>query len=243
MQLKDRQGSRLVFLMFLLHFPIGSGRVACCFPAPLDKPADRLPPHSRQAIKKYVLANNNLGGVTDAMLTSHFNKALTRGSETGVFERPKGKFCQACCLLILNLTIDVGASGPVKIAHSKKATSPPAAKKTESKTAPKAKTETKSVPKTAAAKKAAVRVLDSLKMFHCADLVKPATKAATAKKSSGKKAPAAASTTATKAAPKAAAAKKAAPAKATKAKANSSKPRKSASAVSDPDLDCLSDPY
>lgn len=48
--------------------------------------------HSRQAIKKYVLANNNLGGVSDAMLSSHFNKALARGTETGAFERPKGMY-------------------------------------------------------------------------------------------------------------------------------------------------------
>lgn len=45
---------------------------------------------SRQALKKYVLANNNLGGVTDAQFTTQFNRALTRGSETGVFTRPKG---------------------------------------------------------------------------------------------------------------------------------------------------------
>ncbi|KAL1303347.1 hypothetical protein AAFC00_006746 [Neodothiora populina] len=101
---------------------------------------------SRQAIKKYVLANNNLGGVSDAMLSSHFNKALTRGSETGVFERPKVQ----------------GPSGPVKLSSSvkkeaAKAASPPTAKKTEGKAAPKKaaakpKTEGKVAPKKAAAK-------------------------------------------------------------------------------------------
>ena len=46
--------------------------------------------HSRQALKKYVQANNNLGGATDATFTSHFNRALQKGSETGTFARPKG---------------------------------------------------------------------------------------------------------------------------------------------------------
>jgi histone H1/5 len=47
-------------------------------------------PNSRQSIKKYVQANNNLSGVTDATFTAQFNKALQKGSETGVFARPKG---------------------------------------------------------------------------------------------------------------------------------------------------------
>jgi histone H1/5 len=46
--------------------------------------------NSRQAIKKYVQANNNLGGVTDATFTTQFNKALQKGSDSGVFARPKG---------------------------------------------------------------------------------------------------------------------------------------------------------
>lgn len=46
---------------------------------------------SRQALKKYVQANNNLSSVTDAAFTTQFNRALAKGSETGVFERPKGK--------------------------------------------------------------------------------------------------------------------------------------------------------
>jgi hypothetical protein len=45
---------------------------------------------SRQAIKKYVQANNNLGGVSDATFTNQFNKALQKGSDSGVFDRPKG---------------------------------------------------------------------------------------------------------------------------------------------------------
>jgi len=45
---------------------------------------------SRQSLKKYVKANNNLT-VTDAMFDSLFNKALRNGVEKGVFEQPKGK--------------------------------------------------------------------------------------------------------------------------------------------------------
>lgn len=48
------------------------------------------PRSSRQALKKYVLANNNLGTTTDKQFSSNFNKALTSGSEKGVFARPKG---------------------------------------------------------------------------------------------------------------------------------------------------------
>lgn len=47
--------------------------------------------YSRQAIKKYVQANNNLSGVSDGVFTAQFNKALQKGSESGVFMRPKGK--------------------------------------------------------------------------------------------------------------------------------------------------------
>lgn len=46
--------------------------------------------NSRQALKKYVLANNNLAGTSDAAFTTQFNKALQRGSDNGVFARPKG---------------------------------------------------------------------------------------------------------------------------------------------------------
>jgi len=45
---------------------------------------------SRQALKKYVQANNNLSGVTDAQFSTQFNRALQRGSDAGAFARPKG---------------------------------------------------------------------------------------------------------------------------------------------------------
>ncbi|PNS16144.1 Histone H1 [Sphaceloma murrayae] len=92
---------------------------------------------SRQTLKKYVMANNSLGNISDGVYTARFNQALAKGSETGVFVRPKG------------------ASGPVKLgkatgAKPAKASSPPAAKETKPKTATKAKT-TKAAPKKAAA--------------------------------------------------------------------------------------------
>jgi len=73
---------------------------------------------SRQALKKYVRANYNLGTVTDATFTARFNQALSKGSETGTFDRPRG------------------ASGPVKLGKGKAA---PAEKKAAPKTASKPK--------------------------------------------------------------------------------------------------------
>ncbi|EQB54445.1 hypothetical protein CGLO_05730 [Colletotrichum gloeosporioides Cg-14] len=45
---------------------------------------------SRQALKKYVKANNQINVVSDTMFDSLFNKALRAGVEKGVFEQPKG---------------------------------------------------------------------------------------------------------------------------------------------------------
>ncbi|KAK4542406.1 hypothetical protein LTR36_006863 [Oleoguttula mirabilis] len=96
---------------------------------------------SRQALKKYVKANNELGSVTDAQFTSQFNRALLKGSESGVFARPKG------------------TSGPVKLAGpTKPAAAAPAAKAAPATKAPaKAKTATTkaAAPKKSPAKKAA----------------------------------------------------------------------------------------
>jgi histone H1/5 len=54
--------------------------------------------HSRQAIKKYVKANNTINTPSGAQFDSLFNKALKSGVEKGDFAQPKG------------------ASGPVKLA-------------------------------------------------------------------------------------------------------------------------------
>ncbi|KAK1715490.1 uncharacterized protein BDZ83DRAFT_635667 [Colletotrichum acutatum] len=45
---------------------------------------------SRQSLKKYVKANNQINTVSDNMFDSLFNKALRAGVEKGVFEQPKG---------------------------------------------------------------------------------------------------------------------------------------------------------
>jgi len=80
---------------------------------------------SRQAIKKYIKANNNLGATTEAAFNSHINRALATGDETGVFERPKGP------------------SGPVKLKKPATAAKPAPAK-------PAAKPAAKSASKPAA---------------------------------------------------------------------------------------------
>lgn len=90
--------------------------------------------HSRQAIKKYIKANNTLGDISDTAFNSHLNRALAAGEKNGDFLRPKG------------------ASGPVKLA--KKEAKPAAAKK-ESKPASEKKTTTKKATTKAAPKKAA----------------------------------------------------------------------------------------
>jgi hypothetical protein len=53
--------------------------------------ADLTCPNSRHAIKKYIRANNNLGDITDAMFSSHVNRAIANGEKNGEFVRPKGK--------------------------------------------------------------------------------------------------------------------------------------------------------
>ena len=88
---------------------------------------------SRQAIKKYIQANNKLNVATPSVFDSLFNRALKAGAEGGHFTQPKG------------------TSGPVKIA--KKEPKPAAPKKADTKTTK--KTDTKTTKKAAAPKKAA----------------------------------------------------------------------------------------
>lgn len=66
---------------------------------------------SRQAIKKYVKANNKITTTSETQFDSLFNKALKSGVEKGDFSQPKGP------------------SGPVKLAKKEA--------KTEKKAAPK----------------------------------------------------------------------------------------------------------
>ncbi|KAA6411356.1 MAG: histone H1 [Lasallia pustulata] len=68
---------------------------------------------SRQAIKKYILANNKTAAATPTVFDTQFNKALRTGVEKGDFTQPKG------------------TSGPVKLAK-KDGSSKPAAPTTKS---------------------------------------------------------------------------------------------------------------
>ena len=73
--------------------------------------------HSRQAIKKHVRNNHQLGSTTDAAFDKHIASALNNGEKSGEFERPKGP------------------SGPVKLARKDSAAKSSASKpKTEKKT-------------------------------------------------------------------------------------------------------------
>lgn len=76
-------------------------------------------PHSRPAIKKYILANNKSTAATAAVFDSQFNKALRTGVEKGDFTQPKGipdppKPCLAFTTAPLNAFISSShlAGGP-----------------------------------------------------------------------------------------------------------------------------------
>ncbi|KAK4890754.1 hypothetical protein LTR27_010573 [Elasticomyces elasticus] len=131
---------------------------------------------SRQALQKYVQANNNLN-ITDARFRALFNAALARGSESGVFARPKG------------------SSGPVKLAGPTKAGSPAAPKPAATKKAPaKAKaTPTKKAPakkivakKTTTAKAPAAKKTVAKKAAPAKKATATKSKATTTKANTGK---------------------------------------------------------
>ncbi|KAK7540588.1 linker histone H1 and H5 family-domain-containing protein [Phyllosticta citribraziliensis] len=46
---------------------------------------------SRQAIKKYVMANNKIGDITDNQFNQHINRAIQQGVAKGIFDQPKGE--------------------------------------------------------------------------------------------------------------------------------------------------------
>jgi histone H1/5 len=52
--------------------------------------------NSRQAIQKYIKANNKVGNVSDAAFKSHVNRAIASGVEKGDFSQPKGMFAPSC---------------------------------------------------------------------------------------------------------------------------------------------------
>lgn len=53
---------------------------------------------SRQAIKKYIQANNNTNAASSNVFDSQFNRALKNGVEKGEFSQPKGMFCHSLIL-------------------------------------------------------------------------------------------------------------------------------------------------
>ncbi|MCJ1471422.1 hypothetical protein MMC13_000061 [Lambiella insularis] len=102
---------------------------------------------SRQALKKYILANNKTSAASPAVFDTQFNKALRTGVEKGDFQQPKGP------------------SGPVKLAKKEASvkaettttaasTEKPATKKSTTK-APKTEQKAKAPKKTATKAKAA----------------------------------------------------------------------------------------
>ncbi|KAI3395341.1 hypothetical protein diail_1397 [Diaporthe ilicicola] len=105
---------------------------------------------SRQSLKKYVKANNNIQTQTDAMFDSLFNRALKAGVDKGVFVQPKGAS---------GGTKLAKKSAPVKKEAAPKEKKPAAEKKETAKKAtakkPAAKKEGAAATKKAAPKKAA----------------------------------------------------------------------------------------
>jgi hypothetical protein len=70
----------------------------------LEPSADTPRFYSRQAIKKYIQANHDLGGTTDAAFNTRLNKAIQAGTEAGVFDRPKGKYF---ALIVVNFVFPI----------------------------------------------------------------------------------------------------------------------------------------
>src|SRR5436305_14395642 len=62
-------------------------------------PANSLNLISRQAIKKYVKANNKVQFASETQFDSMFNKALKSGVKKGEFTQPKGTTSRALPLL------------------------------------------------------------------------------------------------------------------------------------------------
>ncbi|KAI9839398.1 MAG: hypothetical protein M1838_004335 [Thelocarpon superellum] len=151
---------------------------------------------SRQAIKKYVQANNKINAVSPAVFDSQFNRSLKAAVEAGDFTQPKGP------------------SGPVKIA--KKSAPAPAPKKPAATTKKPAAPKKAAAPKKTAAKPAAPKKAAAKPKTTAAKPKKAAAPAVTEKETvlgktkSGRVTKTAAKPAAKKAAPKKAAPKKAA---------------------------------
>jgi hypothetical protein len=72
-----------------------SPRSSCCFHCHVTLRSQNASDHtltlrSRQAIQKYIKANNEIGSISDTAYKNHVNRAILKGEETGTFLRPKG---------------------------------------------------------------------------------------------------------------------------------------------------------
>ena len=86
--------------------------------------------YSRQAVKKYVKANNNITVSSETQFDSLFNRALKSGVDSGDFSQPKGDLVDVQFAKTPANTTCLGPSGPVKLAkkEAKAAEKKPAAK-------------------------------------------------------------------------------------------------------------------
>lgn len=87
-QLKERNGSRSVVSRWITVSEFLFTFLSRCFF--IQHITNSHLPHSRPAIKKYILANNKSTAATAAVFDSQFNKALRTGVEKGDFTQPKG---------------------------------------------------------------------------------------------------------------------------------------------------------
>jgi len=87
-QLKERNGSRLVHEALessQAHFVYVGAAIVL-----LESLADSKALYSRQAIKKYIQANNTTNAASSNVFDSQFNRALKNGVDKGEFSQPKG---------------------------------------------------------------------------------------------------------------------------------------------------------
>ncbi|KAI8239713.1 Histone H1 [Colletotrichum sp. SAR 10_96] len=146
---------------------------------------------SRQALKKYVKANNQINVVSDTMFDSLFNKALRAGVEKGHFEQPKGP-SGGTKLAKKAPKKEEKKTAPKKAAEKKEAKEPKEKKAAAPKKAAAEKKETKKPAAKKADKPAAISKTKTGRVTKT-EAKKPAAKKAAAKKDEAKAEPAAAS--------------------------------------------------
>ncbi len=90
LQLKERNGSRLVVYFILIatvSMLDGDSAVVESEHIMLTW----IQSHSRQALKKYIQANNNINVPSTKTFDSLFNRTLKAGVDSGDFAQPKGR--------------------------------------------------------------------------------------------------------------------------------------------------------